>query len=147
WELRESGPSDAERTVLLLPGGMCSAGSFAEVAAAYRRGRARLVAATLPGHAGTPPPPDYDIESYGGLASELAKDVGADVVLGFSMGASVAVEMVVSGGFAGPVVLLGVSLSSKDEQAFFRALIRSGSVLGSVPVTVLIKGTGPMVKR
>jgi hypothetical protein len=33
WELREAGPLDAEHTVLLLPGGMCSAGSYAEVMA------------------------------------------------------------------------------------------------------------------
>ena len=40
--------------------------------------------------------------------------------------------MVTSGAFAGPVVLLGISLSSKDEPAFFRAIIRMGSVLGSL---------------
>ena len=33
WELREAGPPQAERTVLLLPGGMCSAGSYGEVMA------------------------------------------------------------------------------------------------------------------
>src|SRR2546426_505301 len=31
WELRESGPKDAVQTVLLLPGGGCSAGADAEV--------------------------------------------------------------------------------------------------------------------
>ena len=31
WELREQGPADAAHTVLLLPGGLCSAGSFAEL--------------------------------------------------------------------------------------------------------------------
>ena len=40
------------------------------------------------------------------------REVGADVVVGFSMGASVALEMVASGAFTGPAVLLGISLSA-----------------------------------
>jgi hypothetical protein len=44
--------------------------------------RARLVAVTLPGHAGTPPPVDFSIESYARLAAELAADLGCDVVTG-----------------------------------------------------------------
>jgi pimeloyl-ACP methyl ester carboxylesterase len=56
-------------------------------------------------------------------------------------------RLVTSGGFAGPVVLLGISLSAKDEPAFFRAIVRLGSVLGSLPVTVLAKGAASMVKR
>src|SRR4029450_7980463 len=51
WELREQGPSDAVHSALLLPGGMCSAGSFAEVMAEPALGGMRLVAATLPGQA------------------------------------------------------------------------------------------------
>jgi pimeloyl-ACP methyl ester carboxylesterase len=147
WELREAGPLDAEHTVLLLPGGMCGAGSYAEVMAEPALASTRLVAATLPGHAGAPPPDDYSIENYARLAAELATKVGADVVLGFSMGASVALEMVVQGGFAGPAVLLGISLSAEDEPAFFRALVRLGSVLGSLPAAVLAKGAASMVKR
>src|SRR5437764_13247496 len=117
WELRAAGPVDAEHTVLLLPGGMCSAGSYAEVMAEPALARTRLVAATLPGQAGAPPPDDYSVENYARLTAELATKVGADVVVGFSMGACVAVEIVTSGNFTGPVVLLGVSLSSKDEPA------------------------------
>ena len=147
WELREAGPSDGEGTVLLLPGGMCSAGSYAEVMGEPALARMRLVAATLPGHAGAPPPDDYSIENYAHLAADLAKRVGADVVVGFSMGGSVALEMVASGGFAGPVVLLGISLSTKDEPAFFRAIVRLGSVLGSLPAALLAKGAASMVKR
>jgi pimeloyl-ACP methyl ester carboxylesterase len=90
WELREAGPSDAVHTVLLLPGGMCSAGSYAEVMAEPALAGMRLVAATLPGHAGAPPPQDYSIENYARWAAEVARNVGADVVVGFSMGASVA---------------------------------------------------------
>jgi pimeloyl-ACP methyl ester carboxylesterase len=106
-----------------------------------------LVAATLPGHAGAPPPDDYSIDNYARLASELATKVGADVVVGFSMGASVALEMVVSRAFTGPAVPLGISLSAKDEPAFFRAIVRLGSVLGGLPAAVLAKGAASMVKR
>ncbi len=147
WELRETGPADAEHTVLLLPGGMCSAGSYAELMAEPALAELRLVAATLPGHAGAPPPDDYSVENYARLASELAAKLGAEVVLGFSIGASVALEMVVSRAFAGPAVLLGISLSAEDEPAFFRALVRLGSVLGGLPATVLAKGAASMVKR
>jgi pimeloyl-ACP methyl ester carboxylesterase len=147
WELREAGPPDGESTVLLLPGGMCSAGSYAELMAEPALARTRLVAATLPGHAGAPPPEDYSIENYARLTVELARRVGADVVVGFSIGASVALEMVTSGGFDGPAVLLGISLSAKDEPAFFHAIVRLGGVLGSLPVTVMAKGAATMVKR
>src|SRR6478735_2753851 len=147
WELRETGPAGAEHTVLLLPGGMCSAGSYAEVMAEPALAGMRLVAATLPGHAGAPPPDDYSVENYARLTSELATEVGADVVVGFSMGATVALEMVASGGFTGPAVLLGISLSAEDEPAFFRAIVRLGSVLGSLPASLLAKGAAAMVKR
>lgn len=147
WELREAGPLDAENTVLLLPGGMCGAGSYAEVMAEPALAGMRLVAATLPGHAGAPPPDDYTVENYARLATALAKQVGACVVVGFSIGASVALEMVVSGNFAGPVVLLGISLSPKDEAAFFRAIVKLGNVLGGLPSAVLAKGAASMVKR
>jgi pimeloyl-ACP methyl ester carboxylesterase len=147
WELRESGPRDAEHTVLLLPGGMCSAGSYAEVMEQPALAQTRLVAATLPGHAGAPPPDDYSIENNARLAAQLATSVGADVVAGFSMGASVALEMVASGSFTGPVVLLGVALSAPDEPAFFRAIVRLGGVLGTLPAGLLAKGAASMVKR
>ena len=55
--------------------------------------------------------------------------------------------MVVSGSFAGPVVLLGISLSSKDESAFFRGLIQSGKVLGSAPSRLLATVAASMIKR
>jgi pimeloyl-ACP methyl ester carboxylesterase len=147
WELREAGPADAQHTVLLLPGGMCSAGSFAELMAEPALAEMRLVAVTLPGHAGASPPDDYSIENYARLAAELAAKVGADVVVGFSMGGSVALEMVASGAFRGPTVLLGISLSAKDEPAFFRLIVRLGGVLGGLPSAVLAKGAASMVKR
>lgn len=147
WETVEAGPADAERTVLLLPGGMCSARSYAEVMAEPALAGYRLVAATLPGHCGTAPPDDFRSEHIAQLAAELARDLGAGVVVGFSMGAMVAYEMAVSGAFAGPVVLLGSSFSTPDEPAFFHAVVRLTSVLGTLPVAVLKKGAASMVKK
>jgi pimeloyl-ACP methyl ester carboxylesterase len=147
WELRESGPPNAAHTVLLLPGGMCGAGSWAELMAEPDLAGMRLVGATMPGHAGAPPAEDPSVEGYARLTSELVTKVGADVVVGFSMGAAVAVEMVTTGSFAGPVVLLGVSLSTKDEPAFFRGLVGCSPVIGSLPASLLAKGAASMVKR
>src|SRR5437773_8413899 len=112
WEIVESGPGDAERTVLLLPGGMCSARSYAEVMAESALAGTRSIAVTMPGHAGAPAPQDFSTEAYAQITAELAQNVGANEVVGFSMGAVVAYGMVVSGAFAGAVVLLGGSLSA-----------------------------------
>src|SRR5437660_1126852 len=99
WDLYEAGPLDAKQTVLLLPGGMCSARSYAEVMAEPALAGTRLVAATLPGHAGAAPPDDFSIENCARLTETLAARIGADVVVGFSMGACVAVEMIASRDF------------------------------------------------
>ena len=147
WEIIESGPDDAQKKVLLLPGGMCSARSFAEVMAEPALAKTRLIAVTLPGHAGAPRPEDFSTENYARITAELARSAGIDVVVGFSMGAMVAYEMVVSGAFTGPVVLLAPSLSPPDEPAFFRAIIRLGSVLGTLPAALLKKGAASMVKK
>jgi pimeloyl-ACP methyl ester carboxylesterase len=58
WETAESGPAAADRTVLLIPGGLNTARSYAEVLAQPGLSGVRLVAVTLPGHGGTPPPED-----------------------------------------------------------------------------------------
>jgi pimeloyl-ACP methyl ester carboxylesterase len=143
----QSGPADAAQTVLLLPGGMCSAGSYAEVMAEPALAGVRMVAATMPGHAGAPSPEDYSPAYYARITAELAKDIGADVVVGFSMGAMVTYEMVVSAAFTGPVVLLGSSFSKADEPGFFRVIIRLTSVLGTLPMAALKAGAGSMVKK
>ena len=143
----QSGPVDAEHTVLLFPGGMCSAGSFAEVMAEPALAGLRLDRRHLARPCGGAASDDYTVENYARLAGKLAKEVGADVVVGFSMGASVAFEMVVSGHFTGPVVLLGISLSLKDEAAFFRAIVRLSSVVGGLATSLLAKGAASMVKR
>jgi pimeloyl-ACP methyl ester carboxylesterase len=43
--------------------------------------------------------------------------------------------------------LLGISLSSEDESAFFRGLIQSSKVLGSAPSRVLSTVAASMIKR
>ena len=145
WEIVAAGPDDAEKTVLLLPGGMMSARSYAELMAESALARTRLLAVTLPGNAGAPPLEDNSIEASAQALADFASQSGVDVVVGFSNGAAVAYEMVVSGGFGGPVVLLGISLSAKDEPAFFRGLIRLCSVLGTLPIAFLKKVAGFLI--
>jgi pimeloyl-ACP methyl ester carboxylesterase len=142
WETCESGPTSADRTVLLIPGGLNAARSYAELMAQPALSGVHLVAVTLPGHAGAPPPEDFSIETYARLAANLAADLGCDAVAGFSIGATVALEMAASGAFRGPVVLLGISLSSRDEPAFLRALNWLGGVLGSLPCAVMLRLIG-----
>ena len=100
-----------------------------------------------PGTRGAPPLDDFSIENYARVTTELVKRVSAEVVVGYSCGASVAFEMVVSGSFSGPVVLLGISLSSKDESAFFRGIIHCGRLLGSIPTRALVAVASSMIKR
>jgi len=137
WEIIDSGPADADRTVLLLPGGLNTARSYAEVMARPELAAVRKVAVTLPGHGGTAAPADFSIENYARLIGELAADLGCDVVAGFSIGATVALEMAISGAFKGPVVLLGISLSLEDEPAFLSAMNRLGTVLGNLPFAAM----------
>ncbi len=146
WQLFESGPADADHTVLLLPGGMCSARSYVELMQQPSLSALRLVAATLPGHAGAPSPEDYSHEAYGRMAADLVNETGAEVVVGFSMGANVALEMAEKHLFSGPTVLLGISFSLPDESAFFINVIRLSKVLGSLPLALMKKGAGSMVK-
>jgi pimeloyl-ACP methyl ester carboxylesterase len=61
WDIREWGPSGAATTVLLLPGGMCSATFFEDIAAALNDAPVRFVGATLPGFGRTPHPMDLSM--------------------------------------------------------------------------------------
>lgn len=98
-----------------------------------------LVAVTLPGHGGRPPLEDDSVENYARLTSGLAADLGCDAVVGFSMGANVALEMVGSGGFVGPAILMAPCFSPKDEAAFLRVLDRLAHVLGHLPFSAMVK--------
>jgi pimeloyl-ACP methyl ester carboxylesterase len=139
WELLIAGPADANRSVLFLPGGAMAARSFNLVMADPALSGVRLVATTLPGMAGVPLSDDVSVPALAGRAGELAKEQGCDVVVGFSHGATVALEMVLSGHFQGPVVLLGISLTTEDEAGFFRAVVRASQKLGSWPMAILFR--------
>jgi len=105
WELREAGPPDAERTLLLLAWALASARCYDALVghSTLTAGSVRLVAATLPGFGRTPAPDDVTVENYGRLAADLAASLGADAVAGHSLGANVALEMALRGGCSGTV--------------------------------------------
>jgi pimeloyl-ACP methyl ester carboxylesterase len=139
WELLIAGPSDAERSVLLLPGGANAARSFDLVMADKALSGVRLVATTLPGMAGAPLTDDVSVPGMARAAGALAAAHRCDMVVGFSHGATVAVEMVLSGIFRGPVVLLGISLTTADEADFFRNTVRLSQKVGRWPLGILFR--------
>ena len=100
----------------------------------------------MPGHAGAPSPDDYSHEAYGRTTADLVAKAGANGV-GFSMGANVALEMAEKKLFNGPTVLLGISLSLPDESALFINVVRLSRVLGSLPLALMKRAAGSMVKR
>jgi pimeloyl-ACP methyl ester carboxylesterase len=146
WELYEHGPSAAAHTVLMLPGGLCSGLFYDELAAQPTLGDLRLVAATLPGYAGTAPPRDLAFEAIAGEAGDLAGKLGAEVVIGHSIGGNVVIEMVASKAFSGPVVLLAPSFSREDESKALRALDRLSSAFGHLPFALALKGSKGVLK-
>ena len=148
WLVHESGPPDAAHTVLLLPGALATAPFFDDVLAerGLRNAPIRFVATTLPGYGGTPAPHDLSMESYARGAGELAADFRCDVVVGWSVGANVAIEMAAAGVFSGPLVLLSPSFSRKDESKFPRVLDRLGRVFGRLPYALMFKMIGPAMK-
>ena len=137
WDTVRSGPVDAERTVLLLPGGWCTAVFYQELMAEPALAEIRLVAVTLPGNGGTRAPQDLSVENYARLTAELAQRLGCTAVVGHSMGANVALEMAGSGAFTGPVVLLAPSFSRRDEAMIIRVLDRLTRLLGRLPFTAM----------
>ena len=139
WELLIAGPAQADRSVLLLPGGANAARSFNLVMADPALSGVRLVATTLPGMAGAPVSDEVSIRAMSRRAGELAKEQGCGVVVGFSHGATVVLDMVLSGHFQGPVVLLGISLTTADEAAFFRGVVRASQKVGSWPMGALLR--------
>jgi pimeloyl-ACP methyl ester carboxylesterase len=139
WERLIVGPPDADRSVLLLPGGANAARSFDLVMAEPALSGVRLVATTLPGMAGAPVSAEVSIPAVARRAGELARENACDVVVGFSYGATIALDMVLSGHFQGPVVLLGLSLTTPDESAFFRYVVRVSQKVGRWPMSILFR--------
>jgi pimeloyl-ACP methyl ester carboxylesterase len=139
WELLVAGPEDASRSVLLLPGGANAARSFDLVMADEALAGVRLIGTTMPGMAGAPRTGDVSIPGLAHRAGELAKQHRCNVVVGFSHGATVALEMLLRGDFEGLVVLLGISLTTEDEAGFFNAAVRLSQAIGSWPMALLLK--------
>lgn len=139
WEVLTSGPDDADHAVLLLPGGANAARSYDLVMAEPSLEGVRLVATTMPGMAGAPLTDDVSVPDMARTAGRLAEEHRCDVVVGFSHGATVALEMLLAGHFRGPVVLLGISLTTADEAAFFRKAVRFSQKVGPWPMGVLLK--------
>ena len=65
WIVRESGASDADHAVLLLPGALATAPFFDDVLVepALTGASVRFVATTLPGYGGTAAPADLTMEN------------------------------------------------------------------------------------
>lgn len=141
WDIRESGPADAQHTVLLFPGGMCTHVALEPIVAALAETPIRVVVATLPGFGRTAHPADLTVENYAALAGTLAADVGADVVGGHSLGGNVALEMAAAGRFDGRLLLLSPSFSREDEVKALGAMNSIGRVpgIGGAVWTAMLK--------
>ena len=146
WELVTSGPPDAEKSVLLLPGGANAARSYDLVMADPSLSGVRMVATTLPGMAGAPATGDVTIPGLARRACELAEEQRCDVAVGFSHGATVVLEMALSGCFRGPVVLLGISPTTEDESTFFRYVVRASTKVGTWPMALMFRAL-PLMAR
>lgn len=141
-ELRAGG---SRGTVLALAGALASDVFFEDVAAQPSLDGVRLVAATLPGYAGTPATEDDSVEAFAAHAYDAAAELGARVVAGHSLGANVAIEMAGSGRFRGSLVLISPSFSRRDESIVPRVLDRLSTVFGHWPYTLVLKLIGRML--
>jgi pimeloyl-ACP methyl ester carboxylesterase len=119
---------------------------FEDVAAEPRLNAVRLVATTLPGYAGTSPSVDDGVEAYAAQAGKLCAALGANVVVGHSVGANVAIEMGAASRFSGSLVLLSPTFSRKDESIVPRVLDRLATIFGSLPFAIVLKMIGGMLK-
>ena len=147
WIVRESGPENSDRSVLLLPGALCSSIFYDDLVSELTGSASiRFVATTLPGFGRTPPLDDVSVEAYARTAGALAADLGCTAVVGHSLGANVALEMAAAGTFEGPIVLIAPSFSRKDESKFPRALDRLSGVLGHLPYSLMFKLIGPAMR-
>ncbi|MSO78133.1 MAG: alpha/beta hydrolase [Acidimicrobiia bacterium] len=77
------------------------------------------------------------MEAYARATGKVAADLGADVVVGHSYGANIALEMAALGVFSGPIVLLSASFSREDEAKALGVLDK----IGRLPLL------GPLVWR
>jgi pimeloyl-ACP methyl ester carboxylesterase len=89
------------------------------------------------------------MENYARLAAELAREIGADAVVGHSLGGNVAIEMVGGGHFTGPVLLLSPSFCKEDEFKALVVLDRLGRIpgVGRLVWRVALKGMPAGMKK
>ena len=149
-DLHRSGPDSADHTVLLIPGGLCTAAFFDALVKEQELTKAsiRFVAVTLPGFGPTRPIVEPTMEAAVRFFSEVASEYGCDAVVGHSVGANIALEMVATGQFSGPVALLEPAFSRDDEYKELRMLDRIGRVpgLGQVVWVAAVKTIGRAMK-
>lgn len=150
WDLHTSGPADANQTVLLLPGGMCTAAFFGDLVKEPKLSGASIcfVAATVPGFGDTKPLDDPTMENVVSAAARLASDLGCKAVVGHSVGANIALEMAATGEFSGAVGLLEPAFSREDEYRELAILDRIGvvPVLGHLTWAASLKTIGMAMK-
>ncbi len=149
WDTWELGSSDAAHTVLMLPGALCSGEAMVDLMEQPALADTRRVAVTVGGWAGTAPLEDVSVESYARACAKVAADIGADVIVGHSYGANLALEAAALGAFSGPIVLLSPSFSREDEVKFLAVLNGIGKVpvLGPAVWWVAMKGVPGSLKK
>jgi pimeloyl-ACP methyl ester carboxylesterase len=133
WELVEGGATEHVRhRALLLPANMATATFFRGVLAdpALAAAGVQALAATPPGFGGRRAAVGFPftIDAYADEVDALARSESVDLVLGHSVSALAALETASSGRWRGPLVLVGVALRAKDEEAASRSLDRISRV-------------------
>ncbi|MFE2915793.1 alpha/beta fold hydrolase [Kitasatospora indigofera] len=143
WDIHRSGPAGAAHRVLLLPGALCTTAFLEDVTSqpALAGAGVAVLAVTLPGFGRTATPEDLSVENYARLVGGLAAGLGCDLVAGHSLGANIAMELAITGGFGGPVLLLDPSFSREDEAQDLAQLDRIGRVpgLGTLAWAVMLR--------
>jgi pimeloyl-ACP methyl ester carboxylesterase len=144
----DAGPPDADRTVLLVPGALCTAAFFEDVMAERKLSEAsiRLVATTLQGYGARHRLAILVSRATPSWRASSRLTLAATAVVGHSVGANVAIEMAAAGGFSGPLALLAASFSRKDESMFPRVLDRLGMVFGHLPFAAMLRIIGAAMK-
>jgi pimeloyl-ACP methyl ester carboxylesterase len=126
WTFREGGADAAGRTVLLLPGAICTAAFYDELLEERAAAEADVhyVAATPPGFGGNPMAPGFDMSlaSYAELVEEEAERLGAVAIVGHSLFANVLILVAERARYRVPLVLLSPCFSREDEEKDVRQI-------------------------
>lgn len=135
WLLVEGGATEGVRhRVLVLPANLASAEFYRPMLAvpALAAEGVQLLAATPPGFGGRPAPVKfpYSVEAYAGLVDDMARREGVDVIVGHSVSAQAALEVVGHGRWRGGLVLVAPTLRARDEEPAARTL----ALISRVPV-------------